>query len=105
VNDIGKITQQIKQSVTGIIPDSIMILYGSYARGDFHKDSDIDILILLDKDTITLADRMKIAAPLYAIELETGVLISSFIYPKKAWEQPQFKTPFFENIMKEGIIL
>ena len=25
-----------------------MILYGSCARGDFEKDSDIDILVLLD---------------------------------------------------------
>ena len=25
-----------------------VILYGSYARGDYNKDSDIDIMILLD---------------------------------------------------------
>lgn len=25
-----------------------IILYGSYARGDFHKDSDIDIMVLVD---------------------------------------------------------
>lgn len=25
-----------------------VILYGSYARGDFHKDSDIDIMVLVD---------------------------------------------------------
>ncbi|MDE5717005.1 MAG: nucleotidyltransferase domain-containing protein, partial [Lachnospiraceae bacterium] len=24
------------------------ILYGSYARGDFHKDSDVDIMVLVD---------------------------------------------------------
>ena len=25
-----------------------IILYGSYARGDFHKDSDEDIMVLVD---------------------------------------------------------
>lgn len=36
-----------------------VILYGSYARGDFTKDSDIDILILVDlKDFKVCEDRM-----------------------------------------------
>ncbi len=29
-------------------PGTKVILYGSHARGDFHKNSDYDILILLD---------------------------------------------------------
>ena len=27
-----------------------MILYGSYARGDYRDDSDLDLLVLVDKD-------------------------------------------------------
>ena len=28
----------------------VVILYGSYARGDFHASSDIDIMILVNSD-------------------------------------------------------
>ena len=31
-----------------------IILYGSYARGDFHSDSDVDIRILLDLSDLEL---------------------------------------------------
>lgn len=33
-----------------------IILYGSYARGDFHPDSDIDIMILLDLSDIDIKE-------------------------------------------------
>lgn len=105
MGEIYKITERIKSAVTATIPDITLILYGSYARGDYRPDSDIDLLVLLNKDKITFADRMKITAPLYTIELETGIIISSFIYAKRAWDTIQIKTPFYENVMKEGIIL
>ena len=31
-----------------------IILYGSYARGDFHPDSDVDIMILVDMSDLEL---------------------------------------------------
>lgn len=31
-----------------------MILYGSYARGDYRRDSDVDIMILLDMSDLDL---------------------------------------------------
>ena len=31
-----------------------VILYGSYARGDYTKDSDIDIMVLLDLSDIDI---------------------------------------------------
>lgn len=33
---------------------SMLFLYGSRARGDYHKDSDWDLLLLLDKPRIVL---------------------------------------------------
>jgi predicted nucleotidyltransferase len=37
--------QIVKTIITTVKPDKI-ILFGSYARGDYGKDSDIDIMIL-----------------------------------------------------------
>ena len=52
-------------------------LYGSEARGEAHENSDIDLLVLVPKDKVTLQDELEITAPLYDIELQTGVLISA----------------------------
>lgn len=81
------------------------ILYGSEARGDARPDSDIDLLVLVDKDKLSYSDKDKIIAPFYDIELETGVIISTLIMPRKEWENRPFLTPFQNNINKEGITL
>ncbi len=39
----------VEKIVREIQPEKI-ILYGSYARGDFHKDSDLDLFIIKDSE-------------------------------------------------------
>ena len=46
-------------------------LYGSEARGEVHEKSDIDLLVLVPKDKVSLQDDLEITAPLYDIELQT----------------------------------
>jgi len=103
--DKDQILQRIKDSVKSTAPDATLILYGSYARGDYREDSDIDLLVLLNKDKVTIEDRMQIISPVYGIELDTGKLISLFFYSKKAWETRKMITPFYENVTREGIVL
>lgn len=78
-------------------------LYGSEARGEAHDGSDIDLLILVTKDKVTLQDELEITAPLYDIELQTGVLINTLILPKNEWGR--IITPFYENVMRDAIAI
>jgi predicted nucleotidyltransferase len=48
-----EILLRIKKSITSVVPDASVILYGSYARGEEKAESDIDLLILLNKDKVT----------------------------------------------------
>ncbi len=96
---------QIKETVRSIVSNATVILYGSYARGDYHSESDIDLLILLDKTKITRADEKRVKYPLYDIEFDTGKIISPLVLSKKEWETRHKITPFYENVMKEGIKL
>ena len=47
----------------------------------------------------------KVTLPLYELELEIGVEISPIVMLKKQWKNRPFKTPFYENVMNEGVAL
>jgi uncharacterized protein len=101
-----KILQLIKRSVVDTAPGAVLILYGSYARGDENVDSDIDLIILVDaeKERISHSEKIRVTYPLYEIEFQTGKVISPIVYSKKAWAN-HLVTPFYENILNEGVVL
>ncbi len=99
----SKIVEQISRTIRRMEPTATTILYGSEARGDNRPDSDIDVLILLDGDKRDLKREDKLSGELYEIELASGVLISPMIMLRKQWENRPFKTPFYINVMNEGI--
>lgn len=94
---------QIKKAILQEEPGAEIILYGSFARGDNDTDSDLDILVLLEKENITNEDERKIASPLYDLGLQTNQIISPLIRSKKTWLEKYPNTPLFMNIKKEGI--
>ncbi len=105
MHDRPQILQRIKESVTASDPRATLILYGSYARGDYNEESDIDLLILVDKEKVTRDDKIKITYPLYDIFFETGVIISTLVYSKDFWRTKHMVTPFYENVNREGVVL
>lgn len=95
---------RIKSEVKRIEPGAEIILYGSVARGEETEYSDIDVLILLDKDVpyLSLSDTEEIVAVLFDLEIETSIPISPVIRTRKQWETPPFRTPFIVNVLNEG---
>ena len=98
-----KIFAKIKSLVLRTEPKSKIILYGSYARGDQRKDSDIDLLILVDRKKINREDEKRITYPVYSLGTDTDNIISLIVKTKKEWETRYSITPLFENIQREGI--
>ena len=68
----GALTR-IKQTAISTIPKGgRAILYGSRAGGDARKDSDWDILIILDKDTLNQSDYDNVSYPFVLLGCDLG---------------------------------
>lgn len=100
-----KTIAEIKQMAASSIPHGgKAILYGSRARGNAHKDSDWDILIILDKDHLEQTDYDNVSYPFVLLGCDLGEEINPIMYTKKEWENYHY-TPFYENVTHDGINL
>lgn len=96
---------KIRQTAISAIPDGgKAILYGSRARGDARQDSDWDILIILDKDVLNQSDYDNFSYPFVLLGCDLGQEINPIMYTKKEWESYRI-TPFYENVLRDGIDL
>ena len=98
------IIRLIKQNISDIDPFAQVILFGSRAHGDENTDSDWDLLLLTDYP-INIEKEIQFRNHLYDFELETGEPFSLFAYYKDEWNTKQKVTPFYVNVIREGINL
>jgi predicted nucleotidyltransferase len=94
---------KIKEVVNHIYPFTEIYLYGSRARGHARKQSDWDVLILLNTPEVDFELEKLFIDALYEIEIETGEVISPMVYSKNEWNLKHSFTPLYENISREGI--
>ena len=81
-----------------------MILYGSYARGDYQKDSDIDIVAIVKGDREKLQRELKKVWDISSdLELEYGTIVSPTVIPFEEFEKYKDDLPYYRNIQKEGV--
>ena len=102
---IQPLISQLKELVSNHYKDRLkyMILYGSYARGTFNPESDIDIMLVLNDmqsaykeiDTLT--------------ELKTDLMLENEIFistnPTSTEQFENSKQLLYKNIKREGILL
>ena len=99
------IMKKIKARIEQKNPLAQIILFGSHARGKSNKNSDWDILILLNQPQVNRNTEREYRDELYELELEIGEPISTFVFSKTEWEQKHLMTPLYQNIKREGINL
>ncbi len=84
-------------AVTGVY------LYGSYARGDFEKDSDVDIVAIVKGERLALQDKLRTIWDLSAeIGLEYDTVVSPTVIPYDEFEAYKEVLPYYRNIINEG---
>ena len=81
-----------------------IILFGSYARGDFDNESDVDIFVLVNDNDLRKYRKERVKIITEFLELH-NFLLSIRIINSTSFSNYNDVVPFYQNVMKQGIIL
>ncbi|MBE3143839.1 MAG: nucleotidyltransferase domain-containing protein [Planctomycetes bacterium] len=100
---IKPLINQIKTRLTKLYKAKIksVMLYGSYVRNEQTKDSDIDVLVVVDQSLNPFSVRESLSDLLFDILLEEGEHISVIVITDDFYEN--YNSPFILNVKKEGV--
>ena len=83
-----------------------VILYGSYARGDFRPDSDVDIMILVDSDMEQISPLERIICDVtYDFNTAHDTDIMPVVQSKKHFDYWKRADMFYRNVDREGVVI
>lgn len=79
-------------------------LFGSKARGDFTPDSDLDLLIVIEKLDECIQDDIHLLGA--RVSLEYDVLINTHLVTRARWEEiAAQQAPLWQAVQKDGVSL
>jgi len=101
---LPELLEEVAVSIKSVHQDSKVILFGSYARGEQHEGSDLDICVLVHELTY---NRMEMSADAYgAIRRDFPISIDVLLYTHDEFEESAKKPSRMQyKIKKEGVVL
>lgn len=105
LESIELILAEVKQRLKEIYGDNLqdIILYGSYARGDYTDDSDIDLIIVLKDLKDPSAEHEKYFTAIWELNLKYDTLISTLAISEE--ELKRRRLPIILCAKNEGITI
>jgi predicted nucleotidyltransferase len=101
-----KVVQSFVEELRNKIGNEIIniVLFGSKARGDFNRESDIDIFVLVREKTQNIRDKVGDITADYILDYD--IPLSPVLYDLDEYNQnKKLGSFFFENVEKEGVPL
>ena len=104
-NFIDRETNKIVKRFINLIIEKFnlkkIIIFGSFARGDYHKGSDLD-LVIVGEFKERFIDRIGKIIELNDSDLE----IEAMVYTEEEFQKMiQERRPFIEQVLEEGIVV
>ena len=105
IEDLLKLYRTEVENATGSKVNKV-ILYGSYARGDFRSDSDIDVMILVDTYSAGVSPlEKKICDVTYDFNEAYGTDIMPVVQSNTHFDYWKKADMFYRNVEKDGVII
>lgn len=107
-SELKIVTTAVIQEAKRLFGDKLesVVLFGSYARGDYDKESDIDIMIIANISNDQISSLSKTLTDFSCdIDLKYDVVLSLILQDKDTYNKYKSIYPFFMNIEKEGVVL
>lgn len=106
---VNKYIEQVTESLKELNPH-LILLFGSYAYGTPHKDSDIDLLVVTSDDFIpqSFNERIKISLNVkkHIYEINKQVAVDLLVYTKPMYAKfVELQSLFAQEILHNGKIL
>lgn len=104
-SQLNKISKEMVECYRVVYGSDIVeiILYGSYARGDYVEDSDIDIVAVVHGSRVDLQEKLKAVWDVSAeLGLENDIVVSPTVIPYDEFARYKQSLPYYRNIVKEG---
>jgi predicted nucleotidyltransferase len=100
---VQHILEETRSELLNIYADRLkeIILYGSYARGDYSRESDIDLLLVLEELNDLAAEREKYIPVVSRISLKYDTVLSVIPFDYHTYQSK--KISLIMNVHKEGI--
>lgn len=105
-NELQIILKKIVKVYREVYGDNIVkvILYGSYSRGDYENDSDIDIVAIVNGNRELLQKQLvRVWDASSDLELEYETIVSPTVIPYEEYMKYKNDLPYYRNIDREGV--
>ena len=80
-----------------------VVLFGSWARGQAHEESDVDLVVVLDDVGDRVSERERIVDALFDLEADSGRAIEAF--PMAQADVRERSRPFVRAALDEGVLV
>ena len=82
-----------------------VVLFGSYARGNYTGESDIDVMILIDENEEKIKDFENDIIDIdVELNLKYDIVLSTIIQTIGKFNKYKDILPFYSNIQREGVV-
>lgn len=105
IEQLEDLKKDVEISIKNLLGEKLkkIILYGSYARGDYDDESDIDFAVIVSVENEFISDfNVKIGEIISEVSLKYDTVISIILINDELYEGFGKILPFYNNIVSEG---